>query len=194
MLARVVGIGDSRVDEVLRVVELDRAGEPARQGLLARDAPAARPRGRAPRRTRSCSSSTSRPTGSTRRACAGCATSCARSPAEGHTVLVSSHVLAEVAQTVDHVLIINDGRLVREARLDELTTTVGGSVRVRSPQSARLAGGAGGGGDRRERARRRADRPRHDRPSASASSPPEPASSCTSSSPRSRRSRRSSSS
>jgi ABC-2 type transport system ATP-binding protein len=57
---------------------------------------------------------------------------------EGHTVLVSSHVLAEMAQTVDHVLIINDGKLVREARLDELTATVGGSVRVRSPQAAQL--------------------------------------------------------
>ena len=30
----------------------------------------------------------------------------------GRTVLVSSHVLAEVAQTVDHVLIIAKGRLV----------------------------------------------------------------------------------
>jgi ABC-2 type transport system ATP-binding protein len=36
------------------------------------------------------------------------------------TVLVSSHVLAEVAQTVDHVLIIDRGRLVASARLDEL--------------------------------------------------------------------------
>ena len=53
-------------------------------------------------------------------------------------MLVSSHVLAEVAQTVDHVLIINDGQLVREARLDELTATVGGAVRVRSPQAAQL--------------------------------------------------------
>ena len=54
-------------------------------------------------------------------------------------MLVSSHVLAEVAQTVDHVLIINRGRLVRESPLDELTATVGGSVRVRSPQAAQLA-------------------------------------------------------
>jgi ABC-2 type transport system ATP-binding protein len=36
------------------------------------------------------------------------------------TVLVSSHVLAEVAQTVDRVLIINHGRLVAAGRLDEL--------------------------------------------------------------------------
>ena len=38
----------------------------------------------------------------------------------GGTVLVSSHVLAEVAQTVDQVLIIDRGRLVASARLDEL--------------------------------------------------------------------------
>ena len=49
---RAVGIADSRVDEVLGVVELERRGEAARQGLLARDAPAARPGGRASGRSR----------------------------------------------------------------------------------------------------------------------------------------------
>jgi ABC-2 type transport system ATP-binding protein len=38
----------------------------------------------------------------------------------GRTVLVSSHVLAEVALTVDSVLILNRGRLVAERRIDEL--------------------------------------------------------------------------
>jgi ABC-2 type transport system ATP-binding protein len=42
--------------------------------------------------------------------------------AEGRTVLVSSHLLAEVAQTVDQVLIIDHGRLLARARLDELTS------------------------------------------------------------------------
>ncbi len=37
------------------------------------------------------------------------------------TVVVSSHVLAEVAQTVDQVVIIDRGRLIATARLDELT-------------------------------------------------------------------------
>jgi ABC-2 type transport system ATP-binding protein len=59
--------------------------------------------------------------------------------AEGRTVLVSSHVLAEVAQTVDQVLIVNHGRLVVETSLDHLTARVGGSVRVRSPQLSKLA-------------------------------------------------------
>jgi ABC-2 type transport system ATP-binding protein len=38
----------------------------------------------------------------------------------GGTVLVSSHVLAEVAQTVDRVLVIDRGRLVADAAVDEL--------------------------------------------------------------------------
>jgi ABC-2 type transport system ATP-binding protein len=58
--------------------------------------------------------------------------------AGGKTVFVSSHVLAEVAQTVDRVLIINRGRLVIESSLEELTARIGGGVRVRTPQSAQL--------------------------------------------------------
>jgi ABC-2 type transport system ATP-binding protein len=57
----------------------------------------------------------------------------------GRTVLISSHVLAEVAQTVDQVLIINHGRIVIESSLDDLTLRAGGSVRVRSPQLTQLA-------------------------------------------------------
>ncbi len=54
------------------------------------------------------------------------------------TVLISSHVLAEVAQTVDQVLIINRGKLVVESSLEQLTARVGGSVRVRTPERAKL--------------------------------------------------------
>jgi ABC-2 type transport system ATP-binding protein len=43
--------------------------------------------------------------------------------AQDRTVLVSSHLLAEVAQTVDRVLIIDHGRLLVSGRLDELTGT-----------------------------------------------------------------------
>jgi ABC-2 type transport system ATP-binding protein len=39
---------------------------------------------------------------------------------QGRTVLVSSHMLAEVAQTVDEVMILNRGRRVASGRLDEL--------------------------------------------------------------------------
>jgi len=39
--------------------------------------------------------------------------------ADGGTVLVSSHILAEVAQTVDRVLIIHSGRLLADAAINE---------------------------------------------------------------------------
>jgi ABC-2 type transport system ATP-binding protein len=39
----------------------------------------------------------------------------------GGTVLISSHVLAEVAQTVDQVVIIDHGRLIAAVRLDDIT-------------------------------------------------------------------------
>jgi ABC-2 type transport system ATP-binding protein len=58
---------------------------------------------------------------------------------QGRTVLVSSHVLAEVAQTVDQVLIISRGRLVIESPLAELTARAGGAVRVRAPDLSILA-------------------------------------------------------
>jgi ABC-2 type transport system ATP-binding protein len=41
--------------------------------------------------------------------------------AEGATVLVSSHILAEVAQTADSVVILDRGRLVTQSRLADLT-------------------------------------------------------------------------
>jgi ABC-2 type transport system ATP-binding protein len=43
--------------------------------------------------------------------------------ATGGTVLVSSHLLAEVAQTVDHALIIDRGRLVATVAVDQLSDT-----------------------------------------------------------------------
>ncbi len=58
---------------------------------------------------------------------------------DGRTVLVSSHVLAEVAQTVDEVVIIHRGRLVRHATMAEVEAMAAGSARVRSPEAERLA-------------------------------------------------------
>jgi ABC-2 type transport system ATP-binding protein len=59
---------------------------------------------------------------------------------QGRTVLVSSHLLAEVAQTVDHVVIIARGRLVTQSPLVELTDRITRSVRVRTPQARALQG------------------------------------------------------
>jgi ABC-2 type transport system ATP-binding protein len=55
---------------------------------------------------------------------------------EGRTVLISSHVLSEVQQTVDDVVIIANGRLIRQAALEALEGT--GSVLVRTPSADRL--------------------------------------------------------
>jgi ABC-2 type transport system ATP-binding protein len=57
---------------------------------------------------------------------------------EGRTILISSHVLSEVAQTVDEVVIIHRGRLVRQAAIADVEAMAAGSTTVRSPESARL--------------------------------------------------------
>jgi ABC-2 type transport system ATP-binding protein len=58
--------------------------------------------------------------------------------AEGRAVLVSSHVLAEVSQTADEVVVINHGRSVAQAPLAELTAHAGGGMRVAGPDAPRL--------------------------------------------------------
>ena len=57
---------------------------------------------------------------------------------DGGTVLVSSHLLAEVAQTVDDVVIIADGRLVTQSSLADLGARSRSAVRVRTPQAEEL--------------------------------------------------------
>jgi ABC-2 type transport system ATP-binding protein len=136
-LSRAAGLPDSRVDEVMGVVELTGAAKRRVKGyslgmrqrlglaaallgepeLLILDEPA---NGLDPEGVRWLRDFL--------RAFAG----------EGRTVFVSSHVLAEVAQTVDQVLIINRGRLVVESPLAELTARVGGAVRVRTPKPQQL--------------------------------------------------------
>ena len=59
---------------------------------------------------------------------------------EGRTILLSSHVLAEVAQTVDDVVVIDHGRLVTHQALAELLAdSTGRSIRVRCAQPIVLA-------------------------------------------------------
>jgi ABC-2 type transport system ATP-binding protein len=138
MLGQAVGVPDSRADEVLALVELADAGGRRVKGyslgmrqrlglatallgepdLLVLDEPA---NGLDPEGVRWLRDFL--------RAFAS----------QGRTVLVSSHALAEVAQTVDQVLIIRRGRLVVESSLEALTARVGGAVRVRSADSPRLA-------------------------------------------------------
>ena len=58
--------------------------------------------------------------------------------ADGGTVFISSHVLAEVAQIVDEVVIIHRGRLVAHEPLAVLTARAAGATVVRSPEAERL--------------------------------------------------------
>lgn len=62
---------------------------------------------------------------------------------EGRTVLVSSHVLAEVQSTVDDVVIIAEGRLVKACPLVELADLAQQEVVVRAADPAALADLAG---------------------------------------------------
>ncbi len=58
---------------------------------------------------------------------------------QGKTVLVSSHILAEIAQMVDEVVIINRGRLITHGPIDAVVAHMGDTVAVRTPDADRLA-------------------------------------------------------
>ncbi|MFD5137833.1 ABC transporter ATP-binding protein [Streptomyces sp. NPDC058378] len=59
--------------------------------------------------------------------------------AEGRTVLVSSHLMSEMALTADHLVIIGRGRLLADTTVTELIRTAGGaSVKVVTPQADTL--------------------------------------------------------
>jgi ABC-2 type transport system ATP-binding protein len=59
--------------------------------------------------------------------------------ASGKTVLLSSHVLSEAAQTVDDVVVIHKGGLVRQGSIDELAQLGSNGVLVSTPTRERLA-------------------------------------------------------
>jgi ABC-2 type transport system ATP-binding protein len=64
-----------------------------------------------------------------------------RLAADGRTVFVSSHLMSEMAQTADHLIVIGRGRLLADMPTDHLTTSSSrGDVLVRSPQGSQLAG------------------------------------------------------
>lgn len=60
--------------------------------------------------------------------------------AEGRTVLVSSHLMGETADTADRVVVIGAGRLVADTTIDELTRGAAqGRVRVACERAGELA-------------------------------------------------------
>ena len=60
--------------------------------------------------------------------------------AEGRTVLVSSHLMSEMAQTAEHLIVIGNGRLLADDSVEAVVAASGhNAVHVRSPQSDELA-------------------------------------------------------
>ncbi|MFH8338334.1 ATP-binding cassette domain-containing protein [Streptomyces sp. AM6-12] len=59
--------------------------------------------------------------------------------AQGRTVFVSSHLMSEMAQTADHLIVIGQGRLLADTSMAEFIRRHARSyVRIRSPQRERL--------------------------------------------------------
>lgn len=60
--------------------------------------------------------------------------------AEGRTVFLSSHLMSEMAQTADQLLVIGRGRIIAAGPVQQVIDSVsGGGVRVRSPRAGELA-------------------------------------------------------
>jgi ABC-2 type transport system ATP-binding protein len=61
---------------------------------------------------------------------------------DGRTVLLSSHLMSEMEQTADHLIIIGRGRLIADASMREVMRGEGArrQVRVRTPSTDELAG------------------------------------------------------
>jgi ABC-2 type transport system ATP-binding protein len=53
---------------------------------------------------------------------------------QGKTILISSHMLSEVEQTVDDVVIIANGKLIRQGAMADLPTDHVSTVRTSDPQ------------------------------------------------------------
>jgi len=59
---------------------------------------------------------------------------------EGRTVFLSSHLMSEMAQTADHIIVLGRGRVIADAPVAEIVASAAGTgaVRVRSPHADRL--------------------------------------------------------
>ncbi|QXG76746.1 ATP-binding cassette domain-containing protein [Modestobacter sp. L9-4] len=64
-----------------------------------------------------------------------------RLAAEGRTVFLSSHLMSEMAQTAEHLIVVGRGRLLSDTSTADFIDHAGGeSVRVRSPRAGELTG------------------------------------------------------
>ena len=65
---------------------------------------------------------------------------CRRLAGEGRTVFISSHLMSEMAQTADHLLVIGRGRILTAGQVnDVIASATTDRVRVASPQATQLA-------------------------------------------------------
>jgi ABC-2 type transport system ATP-binding protein len=59
---------------------------------------------------------------------------------EGRTVFLSSHLMSEMAQTADQIIVLGRGRIIADAPVgDIIAQAAGNSVRVRTPDAERFA-------------------------------------------------------
>ncbi|MFE4950728.1 ABC transporter ATP-binding protein [Leifsonia sp. NPDC056665] len=65
---------------------------------------------------------------------------------QGRTVFLSSHLMSEMAQTADHIIVLGRGRVLADAPVDQiLAGATRSAVRVRTPEVERLANAIQGG-------------------------------------------------
>jgi ABC-2 type transport system ATP-binding protein len=63
-----------------------------------------------------------------------------RLAAEGRTVFLSSHLMSEMAQTADHIIVLGRGRVIADSPVaDIIALSQGSAVRVRTPDADRFA-------------------------------------------------------
>jgi ABC-2 type transport system ATP-binding protein len=67
---------------------------------------------------------------------------------EGRTVFLSSHLMAEIAQTAEHLIVVGRGRLIADTTVAEIVAHASqdSAVTVRSPQSTELRDALSGDG------------------------------------------------
>ena len=62
-----------------------------------------------------------------------------RLASEGRTVFLSSHLMSELSQTAEHLIVIGQGRLLADTTVEDFVNSRGGAVKVVSPDAAALA-------------------------------------------------------
>ena len=74
---------------------------------------------------------------------------CRRLASEGRTVFISSHLMSEMSQTADHLVLIGRGHIITQGPVNEvISRATSDQVRVASPQATELAAALSRAGSR----------------------------------------------